>query len=77
MTEARWDYPQKFRAQWTERGNKLVRAHFSRREAETPSNCVLRQVENEQTVCVCLLSNDSREARKGLVAQSPPRAKGR
>ena len=46
------------------------------------SNCVLRQVEKEQTVCVCVcvcvcvLSEDSREAGRGLVVQSPLRAKG-
>ena len=39
----------------------------------SPSNCIRRQVENEQPVCVCvcvcvcLLSMDSREAGWGLV----------
>ena len=47
----------------------LIKAGFSFiLEIMVPSNCVKRQVENEQ-LCVCVLSVDSREAGRGLVAQ--------
>jgi hypothetical protein len=33
----------------------LLRAHFSRWEIVTPSNCAKKEVVKEQTVCVCFI----------------------
>jgi hypothetical protein len=50
----------------TNKQTLLIRACFSRRETVAPSNCVQRQVENEQQICVCYFSVESREAGWGL-----------
>jgi len=65
--------PLKFREGGRSRDKNNHKGTFSRQEIVAPSNCVRRQVENEQPG-MCLLSVDLREAGLGLVAQPIHRA---